>query len=308
MMVKNNAVQSYYVENKQLLDLDSELIIRRFLTKQMKRILCLLWIHAMSNKEIAEEMKLSSSALSNILQRMKRCEVALLKTERKDKHVIYSLTPVAEEYVEKVLNYKEEKGELKIVQINENETIELINCRNSLEKLKERFGDKWGVEFPGYCTLYYEKGERGKIPEADLFFEELEELIVKDQFIQLERILNSLEDENSKKICIKYIEKYISIRTLCELDEKNFKLVYQLIDDIFWNEKMYISWDFLKQSKELSKDDIVDMANAVFEIVAYSKERKLTKEGFLEEWSKYFFLHERLIYYIAEKYVNKCSE
>lgn len=307
-MLNNSVAQFTYDENKKYLDLDSEFLIRHFLTKQMNRILCLLWNHAMGNKEIAEEMGISSSALSNILQRMKKCEVTLLTAERKEKRVIYSLTPAAEEYVEKFLKNKEEKNKLKIVHINENETIELLNCRNSLEKLKEKFGDEWGVEFSRYCVLYYENGEMEKIPEADMFFEELEELIIKDQVTQLEDILNRLEDETSKKICMKYIAKYEHIRWLCELDEKNWKLAYQLIDDIFRNEKIYISCTFLEQSKELSINDIVNIAKAVFEIVVCSKEKRMTKEEFLKNWNKYFFPHERLFYYLAEKYGNKYAE
>ena len=84
------------------LALDSEVqnTICRFITRQMARIMLLLLDHTMTNKEIAERMNLTSSALSNILQRMKKCEVELLSIEKKDKYVMYSLTSVAHLYTE----------------------------------------------------------------------------------------------------------------------------------------------------------------------------------------------------------------
>lgn len=89
-MFENNAVTINCEENNKFLDVESESIIRRFLTKQMIRILCLLWNCSLSNKEIADKMNLSSSALSNILQRMKKCEVALLMIEKK-KNILFIL-------------------------------------------------------------------------------------------------------------------------------------------------------------------------------------------------------------------------
>ena len=124
------------------LALDSEVqnTICRFITRQMARIMLLLLDHTMTNKEIAERMNLTSSALSNILQRMKKCEVELLSIEKKDKYVMYSLTSVAHLYTEMNLVLKDKK-DLKLIQINETETVELTGCRNALVGLKERLGE-----------------------------------------------------------------------------------------------------------------------------------------------------------------------
>ena len=102
------------------LALDSEVqnTICRFITRQMARIMLLLLDHTMTNKEIAERMNLTSSALSNILQRMKKCEVELLSIEKKDKYVMYSLTSVAHLYTEMNLVLKDKK-DLKLILINE---------------------------------------------------------------------------------------------------------------------------------------------------------------------------------------------
>lgn len=91
---------------------------------------------------------------------------------------------------------------------------------------------------------------------------------------------------------------------MCSLDTQDWKMAYQLIDDIFIGEKMYIGCDFLEKSEELDKKDIVVVCKGVYDIVVCSKKRNLTKEDFLKTWSKYFWPNEKLVYYLAEKYGN----
>lgn len=300
-MYKNYVKKSHYEENYTLLTSESELTIRRFLTKQMVHILLLLLNCNMTNKEMAEKMGLSSSALSNILQRMKKCEIALLLMGKKEKFVLYSLTPIAKEYTEKFLVEKD----LKVIQIHENETIELINCQNALEKLKDKLGKEWNTDFSYWCFSYYENNERRKMPEVDCFFEAIEELIINEQFSQFEYIMNELEDDVSRKNCFRYINKYIGVRRLCFLDAEDWRIAYRFIDDIFRGEEMCISCSFLEKSGDLTKEDIIKMSNGIYEIIKCSLKRKLTKGEFLDAWSRYFFPHEKLIYYLAEKYGNK---
>lgn len=303
-MYENNVIKGHYEERDNLLTSESELIIRRFLTKQMVHILLLLLNCNMTNKEMAEKMRLSSSALSNILQRMKKCEIKLLVMEKKEKYILYSLTSIAKEYTERFLDTKDKK-DLKVIQIHENETVELINCRNALEKLKDKIGREWDADFSYWCFRHYENNERGKMPEADCFFEAIEELIINEQFSQFECIMNELEDDVSRKNCFRYINKYIGIRRLCFLDAEDWKTAYQFIDDILRGEEMCISCSFLEKSEDLTKEDIIKMSNGIFEIINCSLNKKLTKGEFLDTWSKYFFPHEKLIYYLAEKYRNK---
>lgn len=305
-MHENYLRNSHYEKHDMLLTSEFELIIRRFLTKQMVNILCLLLNFSMTNKELAEKMGLSSSALSNILQRMKKCEIELLVMEKREKYILYSLTPIAKEYTEKFLVIKEKK-DLKVIQIHENETIELINCRNALGKLKDKLGKEWNADFSYWCFCYYENNERRKMPEADNFFETLEELIINEQFSQFEYIMEELEDDGSRKNCLRYINKYIGIRRLCFLDAENWKTAYQFIDDIFCGEEMRISCSFLEKSGDLTKEDIIKMSNGIFEIISCSLKKKMTKEEFLDAWGKYFSPHEKLAYYLADKYQNKYS-
>lgn len=303
-MYENYLRESRYEENAMLLTSESELIIRRFLTKQMIQILLLLLNCDMTNKEMAEKMGSTSSSLSNILCRMKKCEIALLALVKKDKYMLYSLTPIAKEYAEKFLIEKN-KPKLKVIQIHENETRELIDCRNALEKLKNKLGKEWSADFSYWCFRYYENNERRKLPEADCFFGSIEELIVKDQFLQFECIINDLEDDVSRKNCFRFVNKYIGIRRLCLLDAEDWKTAYQFIDDLFCGEEMRISCSFLEKSGDLTKEDIIKMSNGIFEIVNDSLKKNLSKGDFLDAWSKYFSPHEKLIYYLAEKYGNK---
>lgn len=303
-MYENYVRKSHYEEDNTLLTSESELTIRRFLTKQMIQVLLLLLNCDMTNKEMAEKMGSTSSSLSNLLRRMKICEIALLKLVKKDKYMLYSLTPIAKEYTEKFL-VKKDEAELKVIQIHENETVEFLNCQNALEKLKNKLGKEWNADFSYWCFRYYENNERRKMPEVDGLFEAIEELIINDQFSQLERIINDLEDDASRKNCLRFVGKYIGVRRLCLLDAEDWKVAYQFIDDLFCGEEMRISCSFLEKSGDLTKEDIIKMTNGIFEIVKCSLKMKLSKEEFLNAWDKYFFPHEKLIYYLAEKYGNK---
>lgn len=303
-MYENYIKKKHYEENDTLLTSESELIIRRFLTKQMIQILLMLLNCDMTNKEMAEEMGCTASSLSNLLRRIKNCEIALLTLEKKDKYMLYSLTPIAKEYTEKFL-LKKDEPDLKVIQIHENETAELLNCQNALEKFKNKLGREWNADFSYWCFRYYENDERQKMPEADCFFESIEELIINDQFSQLECIINDLEDDVSRKNCFRFINKFIGVRRLCLLDAEDWKTAYQFIDDLFCGEKMCISCSFLKNSGDLTKEDIVKMSNGIFEIVNSSLKKELSKGEFFDAWSKYFFPHDKLIYYLAEKYGHK---
>lgn len=305
-MYENYVKKSRYEENGTLLTSESELVIRRFLTKQMIHVLLLLLDCDMTNKEMSEKMKSSSSSLSNLLNRIKKCEIALLSMEKRDKYMLYSLTPMAKEYTEKFLVTKD-KTDFKVIQIRENETVEFINCQNALEKLKVKLGKEWNADFSYWCFRYYENSERRIMPEVDCFFESLEELIINEQFSQFECIMADLEDDASRKNCLRYVNKYIGVRRLCFLNAEDWRAAYQFIDDLFYGEEIRISCSFLEKSGDLTKEDIIKMSNGIFEIINFSLKKKWSKGEFLDGWSKYFFPHEKLIYYLAEKYGNKYS-
>lgn len=307
LMIKENTARSGNMENvsHSLLTDKNELIIRRFLTKQMVRILLLLLNNMMTNKEIAGHMQLTSSALSNILQRMKKCEINLITTEKKEKYVLYTLTPIAHEYVLKNLIVRE-TSDLKVIQINERNTKEFIDCQNALSILKEKLGNEWEAEFLDCCSQYYKYQNKETVTgEAANFFESLEELVIKGQTTQLERILDELGSEISKNKCLEYMRKYASIRMLCNLDAKDWERAYQFVGDVMDGDEIHISYDFMIHC-DLSKEDMLGMADGLAYIIDCSKKMKLPKKEFLKQWEKYFFQHERLLYIIAEKYKSKC--
>lgn len=303
-MISENIVRSENMSHS-LLTFKNESIIRRFLTKQMVRILLLLLNDTMTNKEIAEQMHLTSSALSNILQRMKKCEIDLITAEKKERYVLYTLTPIAREYVVKNLIVRE-KSDLKVVQINERTTAEYIDCQNALSVLKEKLGNEWESEFLDSCSQYYKyQNKEAVIDEAVAFFERLEELIIKGQTTQLEWILDELDSEISKNKCLEYIRKYTYIRVLCDLDAEDWERAYQFVEDTMDGDEICFSYDFMINCN-LSKEDILGMADGLMYIIDCSKRMKLSKKEFLIQWSKYFFQHEKLLYIIGEKYKCKC--
>lgn len=304
-MYGENAVLSNRIEKTNELSDEKEIILHRSLTKQMIRILLLLLSGTMTNKEIAEKMNLSASALSNILLRMKKCEIELLTITRKDKNVLYSLSPIAREYAKKNL-LKNNGDDTKLIRINEVNTVEYQMCKESLNVLKEKLGEDWEADFFECCIEYYKYNHKENVmPEAANFFENMEELVIKGQDTQLELMWQELGIGGFKKKYQEYINKFIYIRILCNLDAEAWKLAYQFVDEMMSGEEIRFSYDFMVHC-ELGKEDILNMSNGLLYIVNCSKDMKLLKKGFLEHWSKYFGQHERLLYYIAEKYVNKC--
>lgn len=179
-------------------------------------------------------------------------------------------------------------------------------CKESLNVLKEKLGEDWEGDFIEYCIEYYKYDHKENVmPEAVDFFQKMEELVIQGQDTQLELMWQELSIGKFQKKYQEYINKFSYIRILCNLDAKAWKLAYQFVDEIMNEEEIRFSYDFMVHC-ELGKEDILNMSDVLLYIVNCSKNMKLLKKGFLEHWNKYFGQHERLLYYIAEKYVNKC--
>lgn len=294
-----------------LLTPEKEGILSGFLTKQMLRLIVLLIKGTLTNKELAVRMGLSSSALSNILQRMKKCEIELLVVSREEKNVLYSLTPIVREYVEKNLpgiqipDKIQTSEKIRLVRINQMETVEWRRCKEALEELRELAGPEGTAELLEYCTFYY-TGSQDKVPDAARdFFEALEELIIEEQTQQTEWILNRLEEMGLKALCQKYLKRLVGVRKLCTLDTVNWEAAARFTDDFFLSEDRYVSIDFLKSCYDFSTEDIIDMAMGLSEIIKASVGRIISKKDFIAAWSRYFKNHDKLVFYIGEKYVNQ---
>lgn len=312
-MTDNNLARDNFSgkEDVSLLTPGKEAVISGFLTKQMIRLIVLLADGTLTNKELAVRMGLSSSALSNILQRMKKSEIELLDVIREEKNVLYSLTPIAREYAEKNLpeiqtpNRSQTPGKIRLVRINEMETVEWRRCREALEELKEWAGPEGTAELLECCTLYY-TGSQDRVPAAARdFFEALEELIIEEQTKQADWILDRLEEIGLKKLCRKYIKKFVSVRKLCALDAADWEAAARFTDDFFLSEERYVSIEFLKSCCDFGMEDIIDMAMGLSEIIKASVGRIFSKKDFIAAWGKYFRNHDRLVFYIGEKYVNQ---
>lgn len=271
----------------------------------MIRLIVLLADSTLTNKELAIKMSLSSSALSGILQRIKKCEIDLLAVRKEDKNILYSLTPIAREYAEKKLLEAESQKNIRLVQINQLETVEWRQCTEALEGLKEQLGTDWAADFQEYCVFYY-TDNREKVPsEVSHFLETLEELVIEGQLRQFDRILDQLDEFGLKNLCLKYINNLINIRKLCSLDEGNWELAGQFIDELFLSDMLYVSIDFLDKCYIFTKKDITDMAKALSEIIKKSCGKIFSKNDFIASWGRYFRHHDQLVFYIGEKYVNK---
>ena len=94
-----------------------------------------------------------------------------------------------------------------------------------------------------------------------------------------------------QKKLLRYIEKYISIRKLCSLDAENWKIAYRFIDDIFCGDEICISYDFLANSGDLSKEEIIKMVKSFSEIIKQSQKERANQKRVFGTFGKNIFIH-----------------
>lgn len=301
-MPKNNTCADNEKMSVSLLTPELEKRLQKFLTKQMRRILCLLLGCIMTNKELADQMGLSSSALSNILLRMKKSEIELLICEKREKSVLYSLTPVASEYTKKRL-LTEQEEEARLFVINNDERADYNYGLNILKHLKCEHKNKFEKKLSDFLKIYGKQNGVDDTCEFQKFMDILRKLIINGKNEDYEELLKQIGSELLIMQVRECLDKFRYTGYLCVLDETAWKSAYQFVDDLF-NGKG-ISIDFMKNCGELSAKEVADMADTLMEMVNDSQEAKMTKGDFLCAWESYFPGHEKLAYYIAEKYAVK---
>lgn len=120
-------VENSYVLAEENNEMEHFHYIDIFVTKQMCNLMLVLNDRTLSNKEIAEEMGVKTSALSNILQRMKRSAVKLLDIHKHEKHMMYSLIPIALAYREQRL-VSQGNSSQKVINLRSESEINLESC------------------------------------------------------------------------------------------------------------------------------------------------------------------------------------
>ena len=284
------------------MNLDDKNYLKNFLTKQMCKILLILFFKTLSNKDLAKQMGISTSALSNILQRMKKSQIKLFIINKEDKYIFYSLTPIAYAYVKDNL-IKEEESDVKILRFNDEETSNYIECTENLNKLKVFLSIDTAREFESFFELHYMKGSKEKREALDDFIISLAKMNNEDCRENFNTIISNLDDEIFRENILHCVNLYQSMMRLCDIYDQAWELAYDFVDSFFKSKGECVSFKFLSECKTLEPEIIAEMGSGLFEIVNISNKNSHSKDEFMDCWKIYVPI-KQFMRYIAVAYEN----
>lgn len=282
-------------ENKEIVLESVEQIV---LTRQCNRIILALYNCKLSNKELAENMGISASSLSNSLQKIKNTGLDLLVIEQIGRNIYYSLSGLGHRYA------KERLVNNQIINIQKKLTYSIQAEKALLEDMQESWGDEWKLKFDD-LLLEYMNGENSQNDKLfQCFIKVVENIILEENWSKLKSLYALLGDEILERRIEKCFQQLLGIRHLCELENYEWKMAYKLIDDFYENSGEYIRREFLEtfENKQFKSETINLIISALKKMREEALRKKMKKEEFYDEWESVFVSHERLLYYIAEKY------
>lgn len=274
--------------------------LKKFLTKQMCKILLILFYHTLSNKELAKRMGITANALSNILQRMKTSQVELFVISKKDKFTLYSLTKKAQVYVKEYLII-EENSDPKIIRFSDDETSAYKECADALHKLKNILQVDSEIEFSRFMELYYVKESEEKRTVFDDFIRRLAKMDGEKQTEAFHKIIEEMGNSLLRRNILHCVGLYQSMMNLCKIYSATWKLSYEFVNSCFETKGECVSFEFLKDCKDLKIEEIVAMGQGLSEIVDISKMNNHSMNEFIECWGAYFS-EEQFLHFIASRY------
>ena len=286
------------------MSMDVQAYLKNFLTKQMCRILLILFFRTLSNKDLALQMGISTSALGNILQRMKKSQIELFITNKEDKYLLYSLTPVAYAYVKDNL-VEEETSQVRIIHFHDEETSDYIECTNALQKLQEVLPVDMTREFENFIGSYYVKVSEEKRAVLDHFISSLAKIHNEVNEEEFRGIMDKLDDALQRNI-LHCVSLYQSMIQLCEIYEKSWELAYDFVDSIIESKGTSISLKVLCGCKTMEAETVVGIGNSLWEIVNISKINNHSKDEFMNCW-KMYVTDKQFMRYIAIGYEKRMN-
>ncbi len=286
------------------MSMDVQAYLKNFLTKQMCRILLILFFNTLSNKDLARQMGISTSALGNILQRMKKSQIELFITNKEDKYLLYSLTPVAYAYVKDNL-VEEENSQVRIIHFHDKETSDYIECTNALQKLQEVLPIDTTREFENFIESYYVKVSEEKRAVLDHFIISLARIHNEVSEEEFRGIMDKLDDALQRNI-LHCVSLYQSMIQLCEIYEKSWELAYDFVDSIIESKGKSVSLKVLRGCKTMEAEAVIGIGNSLWEIVNISKINNHSKDEFMDCW-KIYVTDKQFMRYIAAGYENRMN-
>ena len=273
--------------------------LKNFLTKQMCRILIILFYKKLSNKALAKQMGISASALSNILQRMKRSEIDLFIISKEDKYIFYSLTSIAHAYVEDNLITEEDSG-LKIIQFNDDETLDYMKCVDALHKLKQNLEMDSSIEFIRFMELHYVKASKEK---KSVLLDFINHFMKMENGKQTDEIINELGNHLLERNILHCMELYKSTIYLCKMYNVSWRLSHKFVNLCLESNDDESVFEFLEEcgNEDLDIGKIVVVRKGLKEIADISVLSHHSMSEFTECW-KAFFSEEEFLDFVASRY------
>lgn len=272
-------------------------------TRQCNKVIQALYGCRLSNKELAESIGVSSSALSNILQKIKSNQLGLLVVTQNGRNTFYSLSELGAEYAEKHLFASNVND--KVINIEEKLSEFASTGIQALRNIQTAWEDEWQLKLDE--QLYeYVRTKKCNEENFENFMEAIRNIIIEERWEELNKIYSFLENDILRRRIEKCFEDLMEIKNLCIIDSMDWKLAYRMVDGFFQNDekKTWIGCFKQIQKYELNNEMVFSCFDVLKKIVQDAEENKLTKEEVFDRWERLFVPHEKLIYYIADKYVQ----
>ncbi|MCM1221064.1 MAG: hypothetical protein NC548_41935 [Lachnospiraceae bacterium] len=302
MGVSINKVEEYSEYDGSAMETGYQNYLKNFLTKQMCKILVILFYQKLSNKALAKQMGISASALSNILQRMKISEIELFIISRENKHIFYALTPIARAYVKENLIIEEDLG-LKIIQFNDDETAGYMECIDALHKLKQNFENHSEKEFSHFMELHYVKESKENKSVLEDFVKCFVKMENGKQTGNFHKVIDELGDQLLEKNILHCVGLYKSTINLCKMYNVSWRLSHKFVNLCLDSKVEGFGFDFLEEcrNKRLELGEIVEMGKGLKEIADISEMNHHSMDEFTECWQA-FFPEEEFFAFVASRY------
>lgn len=275
--------------------------ILEFKTRQCDTVLKGLYGNRFNNKELAKHIGISVSALSNVLQKIKTSHLDLLVVEQRGRNIYYSLSELGNEYVEKYLLDTFNIINLESAKISK-------DAKNALLMIKEiqnQANETWQWKIDEFLVNNISESSGNKIENSCFqLIQSIESVIMGERWEELNEIYKMLDSDILCQRIEKKFSKLMGIKSLCMLEDQDWEMTYRLVDDFFEQGGKFIRTEFLKQFQlyQINYDDIYKIYDVLEQLTTEAENKEMLKDAFYKEWKSFFAPHEKLLYYIAEKY------
>lgn len=300
-------IGSTAVVKKQIMTPDLEKKILATQTRQCDNVLRALYQNRLRNKELASHVGISVSSLSNILQRIKVSQLGLLVVEQVGRNTYYSLSELGVQYTEKYLiNNCFDK---KVLEFDSKKVIDYVEgAITKIQEIKMDGGDDWQFCLDEFLMSYHAATDSlDRDSSYNCLMGYIRQIILDENWEGLNLVYNELENDILSRRIEKLFEKIMGIKSLCILDDNDWKITYEILDDFFQTDGKYINIEFLDQLKEnqIDGEDVKKLYIILRSLLDETEYMKLSKKDLYNMWGELFMPHERLLYYFVEKCVNK---